>query len=270
MKRLFKNPNNKNFFIDKFETFLYTIDRKRKRYMKHYFGLSSNFSLKLFGPIHLLLIVITILNIMCIYIYKDKLKKVKYLKNIIPIILFSNMVIYILGAILTGQFDIRLHLPIHYCYITGFLFMYMLIKNKKKWFNMLYYAIFFCTITVILFQDPNITYDRYEFILLVVSHHFLLISSFYTLYILEYNVDKNGYKSFIIYTIIVYLVVFIINKCLGTDYIFNSSLPDFIYEYFPFVSKLPPLIWLTMLGIPLLMIAYIPIKYKNKRRKVCL
>ena len=29
-------------------------------------------------------------------------------------------------------------------------------------FAYVYYAIFFCTITVIIFQDPNITYDRYE------------------------------------------------------------------------------------------------------------
>ena len=60
---------------------------------------------------------------------------------------------------------------------------------------MLYYAIFFCTITVVIFQDPAITPDRYEFPLLVISHHFLLISSFYTLYVLEYPVDKKGFNG---------------------------------------------------------------------------
>lgn len=231
--------------------------------MKHYFGLESDFSLTLFGPVHLLLIIITIVSILGIYKYRAKLKNYKIIKTIIPIILFSNMVIYIAGALLTGIFDINIHLPIHYCYITGFAFMYMLIKNKVKWFNMLYYAIFFCTITVIIFQDPNITYDRYEFILLVISHHFLLISSFYTLYVLDYKVDKSGYKPFFIYTIMVYLIVFIINRILGTDYIFNSSLPPFIYDYFPFVKLLPPIVWLTLLSIPLLTLAYLPIKYKN-------
>lgn len=232
--------------------------------MKHYFGQTSNFSLTLFGPIHLLLIIITILSIFFIFKYKEKLKEYKFIKTIIPIILFSNMVIYIAGALLAGIFDIKIHLPIHYCYITGFIFMYMLLKNKSNWFNMLYYAIFFCTITVIIFQDPNITYDRYEFILLVISHHFLLISNFYTLYVLEYPVNKKGYQPFIIYTIIVYLVVFIINKLLGTDYIFNASFPSFIYAYFPFVKFMPPIVWLMILSIPLLTIAYLPIKYKNK------
>lgn len=232
--------------------------------MKYFFGNESNFSLQLFGPIHILLIIITILSIFLIYKYKDKLKKYKYIKYIITIILFSNMVTYILGAILTNNFDINLHLPIHYCYITGFMFMYMLIRNREKWFNMLYYAIFFCTITVIIFQDPSITYDRYEFYLLIISHHFLLISNFYTLYVLEYKVNKNGYIPFIIYSVIVYTLVFIINQILNTDYIFNSSLPEFIYYYFPFIKLFPPLIWLLLLSIPLLICAYIPIKKLNK------
>jgi len=235
--------------------------------MKHYFGLESNFSLTLFGPIHLILILLTFLIILIIYKYKDKLKKYKIIRYIIPIILFSNMVIYITGALLTNIFDINIHLPIHYCYITGFAFMYMLLKEKKNWFNTLYYAIFFCTITVIIFQDPNITYDRYEFILLIVSHHFLLISSFYTLYVLDYPVDKKGYKSFAIYSVIVYLVVFVINRLLGTDYIFNESLPDFIYEYFTFVKMFPPIVWLLLLSIPLLACAYLTVRQKIKKSR---
>ncbi|MBQ4583735.1 MAG: YwaF family protein [Bacilli bacterium] len=232
--------------------------------MKHYFGQTSNFSLSFFGPVHLLLILGTILAIFGIYKYRDKLKKYKIVKTIIPIILFSNMVIYIAGAMLAGIYDIKIHLPIHYCYITGFAFMYMLIKDKKNWFNMLYYAIFFCTITVIIFQDPNITYDRYEFLLLVISHHFLLLSSFYTLYVLDYPVNKKGYKPFLIYTLIVYLVVFGLNRILGTDYIFNDSFPLFIYDCFPFIKMFPPIVWLFLLSIPLLICAYMPVRYKNR------
>ena len=141
--------------------------------------------------------------------------------------------------------------------------MYMLLKKKKNWFNMLYYAIFFCTITVIIFQDPFITYDRYEFILLVISHHFLLISSFYTLYVLDYPVNKKGYIYFTLYSIIVYLSVYIINRMFGTDYIFNESFPTFIYDYFPFIKIFPPVVWLLLLSIPLLLLAYLPIKYKK-------
>lgn len=235
--------------------------------MKYYFSTDRIFSLNFFGFTHILLILLTFVLILLIYKYREELKKIKCIKNIIIGILFANMVIYILGAILFGNFDIGDHLPIHYCYITGFLFMYMLLKNNKKWFNFLYYAIFFCTTTVIIFQDPGITYDRYEFILLIISHHFLLISSFYCLYVLGYPVNKSGYKTFINYTIIVYLVVFVINRVLGTDYIFNTAFPDFIYQYFPFIKLLPPFMWLIMLSVPLLLLAYLPIKHFKKNVK---
>jgi len=234
--------------------------------MKYYFGQDGSFSLNLFGPIHILLILATIVAIILIYKNKEILKKYYLIKYIIGGILFANMVIFIVGAISTGQFDLKVHLPIHYCYITGFAFMYMIVMNKRNWFNWLYYAIFFCTITVIIFQDPTITYDRYEFILLVISHHFLLISCFYTLYILDYPVNKKGYKNFIIYTIIVYAIVFIINQLLNTDYIFNSTFPEFIYDYFPFINIMPPLIWLLLLSVPLLILAYLPIKFKNSNK----
>ena len=235
--------------------------------MKHYFGLKSDFQLSFLGPVHLLLIAVTFISIILIYKFRDKLKKYPIVRKIIPIILFSNMVIYIAGAIIAGIYDIKVHLPIHYCYITGFLFQYMLLKEKTNWFNMLYYAIFFCTITVVIFQDPAITPDRYEFILLVISHHLLLISSFYTLYVLEYPVNVKGYKPFVIYSVIVYTTVFILNRILGTDYIFNSTLPPWIYEILPFVKALPPLAWLILLSIPLLALAYLPIKHKNKITK---
>ena len=99
--------------------------------MKHYFGLESDFELSFLGPVHLLLIAITILSIFLIYKFRDKLKKYEIIRKIIPIILFSNMVIYIVGAIIAGIYDIKVHLPIHYCYITGFLFQYMLLKEKR-------------------------------------------------------------------------------------------------------------------------------------------
>ena len=99
------------------------------------------------------------------------------------------------------------------------------------------------------------------------SHHFLLISSFYTLYVLDYPVNVKGYKPFVIYSVIVYTIVFILNRILDTDYIFNSTLPPWIYEILPFVKALPPLVWLILLSIPLLALAYLPIKHKNKITK---
>ena len=85
------------------------------------------------------------------------------------------------------------------------------------------------------------------------------------MFVLDYKVDKKGYKPFIIYSVIVYITVFILNRILGTDYIFNSTLPPWIYEILPFVKLLPPLVWLILLSIPLLALAYLPVKFNKKR-----
>ena len=49
--------------------------------MKHYFGLESDFELSFFGPVHLLLIIVTILSIILIYKFRDKLKNIKLLEK---------------------------------------------------------------------------------------------------------------------------------------------------------------------------------------------
>ncbi len=233
--------------------------------MDYYFGVESAKSLTFFGTIHITLIALTILIIFLIYKYKEKLKKINNMQYILCGILMLNIVIYSLGGILLGKFDINFHIPIQYCYITGFMFMYAVILKKEKIYNYIYYAIFFCTTSVIIFQDPGVAYDRYHFILLIISHHFLLISSFYTLYVLDYKVNKKGIFHFVIYSFIVYFSVYLINIVMGTSYIFKESLPLFLYEYFPFLNSIPPLIWFIFLSVPMMMLSYSFIFFKNKR-----
>ena len=224
--------------------------------MEYYFGLESKSRLQFFGPIHLCLLLGTILIIYLIYKNKEKIKKIKNIDKMMVFILLSNMIIYSLGGIFLGEFDINFHIPIQYCYITGFIFMYMLLTKKEKIYNFLYYSIIFCTSTVLIFQDPTVTYDRYHFILMIISHHFLLICNFYVFYVLNYNVNKKGIKYFCIYSITLYSIVYVINLILNTTYIFKDSFPRFMYEYFPFIDVIPPLAWFAIYSIPLMCFSY--------------
>ena len=233
--------------------------------MDYYFGVTSQKSLTFFGPLHLSLLFGTIFIIYLIYKNKEYLKTIKYLDKIIVAILFLNILFYSLGGTLLGEFDLNFHIPIQYCYITGFIYMYMMLTKKEKLYNFLYYAIIFCTSTVLIFQDPAVAYDRYHFILLIISHHFLLISSFYTFYVLEYKVDKSGILKFIIYSISLYAVVYIINIFLNTSYIFKDSFPEFMYTYFPFMDKLNPFIWFVLFSFPMMGLSYYLVKSRDKK-----
>ena len=235
--------------------------------MAYYFGNVSNLSLNFLGPIHIIAILITIASILLIYKFREKLKKYKKLKYIFPTILLLNMIIFVGGGIIGGEFNYKYHIPIEYCYITGFIFMFMMFFNKEKLYNFLYYSIFFCTISVIIFQDTYVAYDRYQFIVMFITHHFLLISSFYCLYVLEYKVNKKGILQAIIYSLVTYSVVYIINIILKTNYIFKDELPKFMYEILPFLNNTIPFIWIALFSIPMLYLAYLVIKLNNKRIK---
>ncbi len=235
--------------------------------MAYYFGVNSESSLQFFGVIHVLCILLTILSVFLVYKFRNKLKKNNFIPNIIVGVLLINILVYVIGGILGGEFDKNFHIPLQYCYITGFFFIYSLLFKKEKIFNFLYYAIFFCTTSVIIFMDPGVSYDRYHFVLLIVSHHFLLVSSFYALYVLKYNVNKKGILYFFIYSSIVYTVVYIINYIFDTTYIFKESLPLFMYEYFPFINNIPTIVLFLVFSVPTMIGGYYLTKLNNKGGK---
>ncbi len=232
--------------------------------MNYYFGTTSNMEMQFLGIIHIITILITILSIFLIYKNKSTLKNIP-LDKIAAIIIIINLIISTLGALLTNNFDIGIHLPLQYCYITGLLYSYMVFTKQEKIFNFLYYAIFFCTISVVIFQDTSVGYDRYDFILLLLSHHLLLISCFYTLVVSEYKVNLKGIKNFIIYSVIVYAIAFTFNLIFETNYIFSDSFPPFMYDILPFLNYANPLIWMVIFSIPMVLCAYMPIKKQLKK-----
>ncbi len=218
--------------------------------MKYYFGSVSNSSLPFLGPVHITLIVVTILSIYLIYKYKKKLERLKWIPYFIGITIILSIVVYVLGAIFTNSFDINYHLPVQYCYINAIFYSYMLIFKKDKLFNFLFFANFLGALSNLIFLNNDISFDRYQLVVLIITHHFLIIGTFYTLFVQKYQVSLKGLKPYLIYTLIVYILVFILNLILGTNYIFTTSFDPYMYEILPFLSYLSPLFWLVLFAIP--------------------
>ncbi len=228
--------------------------------MNYYFGPVSNSELPFLGIVHISLMVITFISVFLIYKFRHKIKKSDLIDKLICIVLITNQLVYNIGAIVTGNYSIEIHLPLPYCFIIGYLYCYMLWFKKEKMFNFLYYSAFFCTFSVILFQDTAVSFDRYDFILLIVSHHFLFISLFYTLFIHKYEVNKKGYLKMLIYSLMIYFAVYVINQILNTNYIFSDKFPDFMYDILPFLDLLPTLVWMLLFTVPVVFLSYYPIK----------
>ena len=239
--------------------------------MKDFFTDVGGTQFTIFGPLHMIISVITITIALLIFIYRDKLKSFKWKENVryvLAAVLFINMSVYYLSLIILKTFDWRIDLPLHFCFITGYAFMYVLITGNKKLYTVIYFFTFIGPITAMIWPDVKFGYDRIIFWQFVISHHFMLLSSIYVLVVLEYKIQrKNILKAYIIGNIIV-VIMAIFNGVFKTNYIMMGELPAQIYRLYPFVKYMPPIFWLETVAIGIIAIAYIPAYLINKSESI--
>lgn len=223
-----------------------------------------------FSLSHLQIIFITFSVIGLIFIFRKQLKDYQHKELIAKVfvtILFLNMLIYYIGRLITNQWTILSDLPFQYCFISGYLFMYMIWFKKEKIFNFLYFGIFICTMIVIIWQKP-LALTQYKLYHSVISHHFLLISLMYTLAVLEYKVDFSGYYKSFVYSSLVFLFAMSVNKLIGSNYMFSTTFPDYMFNLYPFLKDINyPFIFMIIVGLVFGLVAYIPVNKINENCK---
>lgn len=226
---------------------------------------------ELFSLTHILLVIGTILIIFLLHKNRDYLFKIndKVKRNISLIlifIMFMNMTIYYLTKAYYGAYDWQTNLPLHFCFISGYLFMYSILFNKHSLYKLVYFFAFVGPIPAIIFPDLTSSFDAFLFYQQVLSHHFFLIASMYIFYAYDIKiVKKDLYKAFGGATLI-YVLVGIFNFIFKTNYIMQNKLPDHILRLFPFLKAIDNPVWLLFIcGTLILFLALIPIKYKDNK-----
>lgn len=240
--------------------------------MRNFFTEMNGTPFVLFGPLHIFITLFTITMAILIFVYREKLKKFKYkekVRYVLATILFTNMTIYYVSLLLLKEYDWRIDLPLHFCFITGYTFMYILVTGNKKLYSIVYFFTFVGPIPAMLWPDLKYTYDRFIFWQFVISHHFMILSSIYVLTVLEYKVVKSDIlKAYVVGNLIVFAMS-IFNGIFKTNYIMMVELPPHIYRIYPFVKYLPPIFWLESVGLFAMAIAYIPayLLHRQERQK---
>ncbi|MEG2348724.1 MAG: TIGR02206 family membrane protein [Clostridia bacterium] len=228
---------------------------------------SSSTKFYSFGKIHIALILFVIISGFLIYKYREKLKKFKYkeqVRYVMAIILFLNMLIYYIGEAATGMYNWREDLPFHFCFVTGYAFMFILLTGNKKLYKIIYFFTFVGPGPAILWPDLKYTFDTYVFYQFIISHHLMLITSLYLLFVLDYTVEKKyiGYACIVGHLYIAIMAIF--NYFCKTNYVMMKELPSNIYNLYPFIKYMPPIFWLELVGIAAMFLAYIPANIMNK------
>lgn len=239
--------------------------------MRNFFAnYSDNTTFYSFGKLHIGLVLFVIISGFLMYAYRDKLKRFKYkeqVRYVMAAILFINMAIYYIGEAVTGVYSLKEDLPLHLCFVTGYVFMYILVTGNRKLYKIVYFFTFVGPGPAILWPDLKYTYDTYVFYQFIISHHLMLLTSLYLLFVLDYTVEKK----YIVYACIVghiYVgLMAIFNAIFSTNYVMIKELPWNIVKLYPFVKSMPPIFWLEIVGITSMFLSYIPAHIMNKNRK---
>ncbi len=249
--------------------------------MALFFSDTTGVPFVVFGPLHLFLLAFVIIGIFLIYHFRKTLRKFKYnylLRYLFAAVLFANMTIYYGSMMVMGTYDVKKHLPLEFCFITGYLFMYLLITQNRKMYRVIYFFTIMGPLPAMLWPNLSGSYDRFIFYQFFISHHVMMLMSFYTLIVFEYRVSaKDTFRAFG-WSLALFGSVYCINLTFGTNYIMQNKLPDTVLNLYPFLRSFDvPIFWLVLCGAVCLAFAFglakllqdpLPVQASDKQRNL--
>lgn len=227
--------------------------------------------LQLFGGLHIGLSVFFAAVYVLIAVFRKKLRRFGHYKAVrrtMSTILFLNMVIHYTTRIAVGEWRLEEDLPFHLCFVTNFFMMYILFTdNKHKLYRVIYYFTLIGPLPVIIWPELLRTWSGYLFYQFIISHHIMLMCSVYCLFVLGYKTSVKSAGAALIAGNVYVGLIAVFNRFFGTDYVMMDTLPDQLYVIYPFLSAMPGICWLELIGIIILFVAYVPAAAVKKADK---
>ncbi len=226
-------------------------------------------SFKMFGLNHLLCVSLVIASLILIYFNRNKISNLNYkVKRIILVtgacILLLNMLIYTSTNVYYGIFDYKIHLPLHLCFISNYLFIYGILFKNEKVLKLTFFLSFIGPIPAILWPELPSCFDYYKFWEYFTSHHIFIILSFFSYYALNYKVEfKNFIQTFIFTNILIFLMM-PFNYFFQMNYIYSSQIPPYIVATYPFLKYFNPLITIEVTGLIIGILIYQIARIRNR------
>lgn len=228
----------------------------------------------LFGILHIALILFVVSCFVLIYCNRNRIiqmseEKKKRLRYFVAIVMFINMAIYYGSLIYYGTYDWKADLPLHLCFISGYLYMLGLVTNSKKIYKVTYFLAFIGPLPAILWPDLVTSVDSFVFYQYIFSHHLFLISSFFFYYAYNVKIGKKDLWRIFFIANGIFIIMTGFNYLFDTNYIMSSEIPPHILKLYPFVKNFNyPIIVMELTGLIVFMLAYIPVYFRNKENNV--
>ncbi len=226
--------------------------------------------LELFGTVHISLSIITVLLAAVIFLSRHRLKKLNSKSSRFPriamaTILAANMAVHYISKLVLGIWRFDTDLPFHICFITNFFLIFILLTdNKHDLYRIIYYFTFIGPLPAMIWPDLDYGWQSYTFYQFIISHHVMLLISVYCLFVLDYRVELRSALHAFVFGNGFIIAVSVFNLVFETNYIMIESLPQQLYEIYPFLDMLPPIVWLELVGVLAILAAYIPALFRDK------
>lgn len=237
------------------------------------FFVGESARLQVFGITHLICLTIFVIGILLIYKYRKEIKNLndkskRKITLILISIMFINMTIYYLSKIIYGTYNIKTNLPLHFCFISGYLFMLAWLLKKEKLIKFTYFCGFMGPLVAIIWPDVN-TPDSFIFYQFFISHHVFLLGNLFLYCAYNYKITKKDTVYTFVICNLIFALVSIVNYFLDSNYIMSKALPEYFLNLYPIFRKIEnPYLLLEISSILVIIIAYKVSKiYKNKTIK---
>lgn len=230
--------------------------------------------LNLFGWQHILLLGLTLLGGVLLYRRRFWLRRWKgreRVRFVMAGLYFVNMLAFYGVLVAKGIYDWHIHLPFHLCFLTNFVFIYVLLSGNRKLFRIVFFFTWVGPLPAILMPNTPMRFDRFLTFHFAISHHLLLLMGLYCLFVLGWEVERRDIGRAFLAGNAVFLTIFAFNAVFGTNYIMTAHLPAHILSLFPFLRWADiPVVWLELCGFAGMWAAYWPVKRLRKAEGMAL
>lgn len=217
-----------------------------------FFSATTGVPFRVFGPLHVGLLLFVVAGAALIWLFRQPLRRFghdRLLRWLFAGILFTNMTVYYDSKLVMGTYDVRQHLPLEFCFITGYIFMYVLLTQNRRVYRVIYYFTILGPLPAMLWPNLSGSYDRFIFYQFFISHHVMMLMSMYTLIVFQYRVRAKDALRAGAWAAVIFASVFCVNAVFGTNYIMQKKLPETVVSLYPILLRFDvPIFWLVLCG----------------------
>lgn len=223
---------------------------------------------QLFGIWHLAaLAVIIILNFVLLGFRKSSEETRKVVRWTMAIILWLDELSWHVWNLYWGHWTIQTMLPLHICSILIWLAGFMLIFKHYRIYEFAYFIGIGGAMQALLTPDAGIYgFPHYRVFQTFISHGLLITSAVFMTTVEGFRPNWKSFWRVIIGINLYAVIIFPINRLLGTNYLFINGKPATA----SLLDALPPwpyyIIYMELIGFAIFLLLYLPFIIKDARK----